>query len=60
LNAQDNKLKVIIAFELDSESIGSEEFDIVATVLAELLGDAEALLRRPHQDSTVQSMSDQT
>ena len=45
MNAQDNELKVVIDFELDSDSVGSEELDIVSTVLAELLSDAEALLR---------------
>ena len=46
MNAQDNELKVIIDLALDNDSLGSEELDIIATVLAELLSDVEALLRQ--------------
>ena len=46
MNARKGQLKFIIDFELDSDSIDSEELEIVARVLAELLSDTEELLRQ--------------
>lgn len=45
MNAQDDK-KIVVQFELKNEPPDLEEIDIVATVLAELLRDTEALLKQ--------------
>jgi hypothetical protein len=46
LTTQDTDSKLIVDFEVAVESLDSGELDLVATVLAELLRDTEALLRQ--------------
>lgn len=46
MNTHESDPTFVATFELDVDSLSSQELEIVATVLAELLGDAKALLKQ--------------